>query len=304
MERMSKVLGAESGPAGAPDWAVQVEELHCPMCAYNLRGLTEPRCPECGYQFARAELSDPERRDHPYLFEHHARQWYWSFWRTAIGGLRPIKFWKGLGPQQKSRPGLLLIYWLAAMAVGFASVFAGRCVEIWRWAAQMHAAWPNSRMPTYKQMVEVVLPMDLSWWAILLFPYWPVATLLVLQIFRQSMKRAKVGRSHVRRVVAYSSDGAMWLAIIGFPIYALLGVASSHNFRRIYVFDAFDRINLCVAGGLVVIGCWMAFRIYVGYRFYLRFDRPFLTILASQFIVVLLGFTIYVCLAPIHGWRM
>src|SRR5882724_6811288 len=31
---------------GTPDWAASSDEIECPMCDYNLRGLTEPRCPE------------------------------------------------------------------------------------------------------------------------------------------------------------------------------------------------------------------------------------------------------------------
>ena len=25
-------------------------DVPCPLCAYNLRGLTSPRCPECGHE--------------------------------------------------------------------------------------------------------------------------------------------------------------------------------------------------------------------------------------------------------------
>jgi Kef-type K+ transport system membrane component KefB len=31
--------------------------LYCPKCGYNLTGLTEDRCPECGGGFSRAELA-------------------------------------------------------------------------------------------------------------------------------------------------------------------------------------------------------------------------------------------------------
>ena len=35
----------------------------CPTCGYNLTGLTEPRCPECGSQFTLDQLlaSQPSR---------------------------------------------------------------------------------------------------------------------------------------------------------------------------------------------------------------------------------------------------
>lgn len=36
-------------------------DLACPKCAYNLRGLTKPRCPECGFHF---EWSDVPRLVH------------------------------------------------------------------------------------------------------------------------------------------------------------------------------------------------------------------------------------------------
>lgn len=34
------------------------EDLPCPECEYNLRGLTMPRCPECGHRFAWTDLPD------------------------------------------------------------------------------------------------------------------------------------------------------------------------------------------------------------------------------------------------------
>jgi hypothetical protein len=52
----------DPGPKGL------AEDLPCPRCQYNLRGLTVPRCPECGYHFAwsdvpriRAELLEKKK---------------------------------------------------------------------------------------------------------------------------------------------------------------------------------------------------------------------------------------------------
>lgn len=44
-------IPTEAPPAGSPDWATLHEDVRCPLCDYDLRGLTEPRCPECGYRF-------------------------------------------------------------------------------------------------------------------------------------------------------------------------------------------------------------------------------------------------------------
>ena len=67
-------------PDGSPDWQNRPPEIHCPMCDYNLFGLTEARCPECGYRFVWAELLDATRRPHRYLFEHHPESNFKSFW--------------------------------------------------------------------------------------------------------------------------------------------------------------------------------------------------------------------------------
>ncbi|MCA9255136.1 MAG: hypothetical protein KDA33_05835, partial [Phycisphaerales bacterium] len=64
---------------GPPDWASSEQEIVCPLCEYNLRGLSEARCPECGSEYTWAELQDERRKGHPYLFEHHPERNFWSF---------------------------------------------------------------------------------------------------------------------------------------------------------------------------------------------------------------------------------
>ena len=61
----------------------------CPLCDYDLRGLAEPQCPECGYRFTWDELTDPRRRAHPYAFEHHPERNAWSFRKTCSAGSGP-----------------------------------------------------------------------------------------------------------------------------------------------------------------------------------------------------------------------
>jgi rubredoxin len=94
-----------------PDWPNIKDDILCPLCDYNLRGLDKPRCPECGYSFEWNDLLDPTRRRHPYSFEHHPHRNFWSFRKTLVGGLRPAVFWKKLHPTQPSRVGRLLIYY-------------------------------------------------------------------------------------------------------------------------------------------------------------------------------------------------
>ncbi len=39
-----------------PDEGGLNEDVPCPKCQYNLRGLTVPRCPECGFEFTWADV--------------------------------------------------------------------------------------------------------------------------------------------------------------------------------------------------------------------------------------------------------
>jgi len=97
----------ESAP---PNWDVLTDEIECPLCGYNLRGLSEARCPECGSQYTWGELLDPRRRTHPYLFEHHPERNAWSFWRTFVGGLNPQAFWTTLHPMQPTSRKRMSLY--------------------------------------------------------------------------------------------------------------------------------------------------------------------------------------------------
>lgn len=80
-------------PGAAPRTNPLTAPIPCPLCEYDLRGLTEPHCPECGYCYTWGELDDPARRFHPYLFEHHPDANAWSFGKTLLGGLKPSAFW-------------------------------------------------------------------------------------------------------------------------------------------------------------------------------------------------------------------
>ena len=79
------------------------EDLLCPLCEYNLRGLTEARCPECGYRTTWEELRKRPPL-HPYLFEHYPKRNFVSFVRTVFGSLLPRRFWRVVGTHQTMSP--------------------------------------------------------------------------------------------------------------------------------------------------------------------------------------------------------
>ena len=304
--------------AAVPDWTSQAD-LHCPLCDYNLRGLTEPRCPECGYTFRWVELTDPALKLHPYLFEHHPRRTVWSFWKTAVGGLRPARGWTKLHPGQSSRPGRLLAYWVAAAVIALlggvvAPVLVGTIVTNDSLAVTTQRPFffqPNG-VPVYQDsngLLTTTAPAKPGyfdgrgfdenweesgqayaiWWGVAVA--WPWATLLALMIFQISMHRAKVHGLHVRRCVLYSFDACLWaglyvmaLAAAAMAIWMAGGSASElhHGLAA-----------LCLPLLWVVV----VYRLGCAYRDYLKFDHPWATVISTQIIVALAALCIFVNVA-------
>jgi hypothetical protein len=233
---------AETPPP--PDEAAAGDDVRCPLCEYDLRGLTEPRCPECGYRFAWADLRDPSRRLHRYLFEHHPERNVWSFVRTHLGGLRPKRFWTSLLPQQPSRPRRLVLYWLLAV-LPLVPVLVVHHLA-WFRREGTRARFEKSRIlkllppgsaqeqdiisqsGSVQAWMDQICPVPPSrdfyrraWrdehqWALYLAAVmvaWPWLTFLTLLLFRFSMRRARIKPVHVLRCVLYSFDAILWLGV-------------------------------------------------------------------------------------------
>jgi hypothetical protein len=271
----------------APEPMATPEVAQCPLCEYDLRGLVEPRCPECGYRFDWADLLDPTRRRHRYLFEHHPNRNLWSFWKTAAAGLRPARFWRSLSPVQPSSPRRLALY---GILVGLAALLVGAVLShvlmalaamstgvVANWGDALAAAW-NSEV------------MELSLFAFAYYLVWAVATYLSLLVFRISMRRARIRPVHVARCVVYSFDAIIWPALAAFVGTALVIAQALLLSKR----------DFSLLWGAAAIAPWVLvavveYRLVMAYRHYLRFDRPFLTILASQVVagLVVLNVLVY-----------
>jgi hypothetical protein len=233
-------------PPDAPDWSSIHEDLRCPLCDYALRGLAEPRCPECGYRFEWPDLTDPVRRRHPYLFEHHHEHNVWSFARTALGGLRPLRFWTSLHPAQRSKPRRLALYaivialLLAAVVAGHYELYfpeAAATARMRRASLALAYALGTARLNdlmlqgrSLQSFLDEFWPVppsrkfyqrawqEESQWAIRLAAFWlvwPWLVLAALLLFRISMRRARIRPAHVLRCVVYSYDVALWVAAAG-----------------------------------------------------------------------------------------
>ncbi len=89
-----------------------MNDLACPICSYSLRGLAEPRCPECGYRFDWDALRAAIKAKHPYLYEHGRGPAIMRMVRTFVHGLRPGKFWATLSAATEIRLRRLALYWI------------------------------------------------------------------------------------------------------------------------------------------------------------------------------------------------
>lgn len=92
-------------------------ELHCPACDYNLTGLRENRCPECGRPFDPAELQrSPPLRRPPIGLRAALLQQLWI----------PLIFWilAPMGPFA-----LLAVLVQCALGIPLAHELAGRLVD-------------------------------------------------------------------------------------------------------------------------------------------------------------------------------
>lgn len=239
----------------APHWPSIVDEITCPLCEYNLRGLTEPRCPECGYRFGWPEVLDPARRKHPYLFEHHSESNLWSFWRTLAAGWRPKQFWTELNPAQRVHPWRLLAYWVV-VSLGFS-------------ATAMFGATVWNRLNLIAALDDI---FDDEFGAFFLFMLWPCLVFSSLQVFRWSMRKARVSPRHVLRCVVYAHDVLIWPCFVASGIW---GVYLVLILTDVWPHDRLTNEWIATLWGAAMFGGLLLsmFRLHRAYRFYMRFDH-------------------------------
>jgi len=281
-----------AAPAGSPpDWASIAHVVECPLCEYNLYGLTQPRCPECGFSFLWKEVLDPHRRRHPYLFEHHPERMWNGFFRTLVGGLRPAKFWTTLHPVQPSFPRRLLLYGLIVLGICLLPLVASRVLlppssTRFVWGPTLRVDFAYSVLPEFLSLVfrplfrlplVRLLPVVVIWWTCL-----PVGTYLLLLIFQGTMRRVRIKSHHVLRCTIYSSDLLIWPSLL---VLLLLLINATAALKL--------RFNELIAWVLLVslMAVWIAmtWRLSVAYRRYLRLQHAEAVVLSVQVILLLIG---------------
>lgn len=320
-EESSGLLDSRSTP---PNWEAVSEEIECPLCEYNLRGLVAPRCPECGFTFAWAELLEPGQRLHPFLFEHHPDRPVWSFYRTLTGGLRPWRFWRSIHPAQPCMPRRLAAYAIAIflpVALIGASIL-GYSVMEWYTQNSLQRQWEavyfsnpelaaefedefrqyggvNGYLDTYYPLsISGILRQHggaselLAEYAMpsMLVGCWPIATLAALCVFEISRRRARVGRVHIVRAVVYSADVLWFLGLLYVVLVAVLTAARQGLLVAILPVGTSPLAPLTMLNlvALVVFNVRLAY----AYSHYLRFPHAVGVVLSSQLIAGLVVFNL------------
>lgn len=260
---------------GRVDWSQVSEDIHCPLCRYNLRGLTEPRCPECGFRFTWPEVLDPRLRKHPFLFEHHPERNVGAFLRTVRATWDATRFWAELHPAQPSSPRRLMLYALLCLlpcVVAFSLHLNTWVQEEMRWSGS--ASWNRLLLRLCTR----------SWFlgCVLLPLLWPWLILVSLLVFQISMARARVAGHHVLRCVVYSYDSIFWIGcvLLGVELLRMVQFVPSKLANAVW-----NDMGMLLYAGVFLIAYG---RLIVAYRQYLRFDRPIATTLSAQLIALLI----------------
>ena len=293
------------------------EQLICPLCDYDLRGLVDPRCPECGYSFNWDELRDPARRLHPYLFEHHPERGVRTFFKTFLNSaFRPRRFWRMLYPTQPSFPRRLLRYGFIVALIAVTPLIAAIAYNVHQmdqqfrrlrptatamWSPQDRAqvisnygsveAWLDQAYPLFPSWRYLNIRYISNWWnlggqlQVTAFALlWPVMTCLSMLVFRASMRRARVRTVHVLRCVIYCADFAAVTAAAATLFWLVYDPWLSR--RRIWS-DGYWLFSSSRSLGLVIMALFaiLTIRLWIAFRRYLRLEHPLATAIASQVMI-------------------
>jgi hypothetical protein len=271
-------------------------------------------------------LLDPQRRRHPYLFEHHPRNSVRTFLKTLVAGLMPRRFWKSMHPAQAIHLRRLSAYWalttMMTTILALAALWTSEYSDIRKQftsdrnhilsfaiknpnhpyiakviqsygtiQAYLDDEYPNPTlvnqfMMTARSAFNSRIGRNYVFHWLQVYLVWPFASILGLMIFRWTMRRVKVKSIHVFRCVVYSLDAWVWYALFSFALVFSRGALSLVANPRPWLIPAL------FAGAAVLCFLHTVYRLILAYRKYLRFDRPAATVLCAQFVSGLLVLTV------------
>lgn len=312
-----------------PDWSTLSDHVPCPLCDYNLRGLVDPRCPECGFSFTWPVLLETRRTVHPYLFEHHPERNLRSLLRTLVAGILPRRFWHTLTPAHAVRPRRLVLYWILVVALVSLTVIlplANLARAYYLSAANTRAAqivlidnpanaWvkpyyirqygsTQAFLDTNFPAPDVLTSLARAWpesrkdvffWAC--FVAWPLVTTAVLLIYRRSTRQASIRPAQILRCAIYSADAGVLLVVFiaASLAYTMWVLQTRVNYLPFLygLFHLLYRFPALLWIGLLPL---LTYRLTIAYAHYLRFRTAWLAVPLAQVVVLLIYCQLYVWL--------
>jgi hypothetical protein len=209
-------------PPSPPDWKLISRDVFCPLCSYNLRGLENPRCPECGHVFSWPQVFSLRAPWVQALFEYAPQRVPAAFFRTLKRTWLPGRFFSRLSQDDPIRYRRLVLYallvvylaclpllgehlskylFIRASILDFLVTF-GRSAA-WThaqntWAVHFFINWTDSI-----SQLSLVFPAFCIGWSTLTY------SLLRLLL---GITRTTVNHRQLFRCVIYSADVMAWLS--------------------------------------------------------------------------------------------
>lgn len=277
------------------------EDLQCPLCQYNLRGLWSNRCPECGHDVDLDALREHHANTLPHFFEHQTGTGWKAFRKTLRTSLRPSGPWKfvkpvnWLGRRRMIAYKLIQVFPLAAgmavvlllsMAWLIAHTEHQRRLYYNDMRLQMPAdqamQWINTRVP--RQSIGVIrdnaishvawMKEPLSILLISLFA-WPWMLFVSQLFFLRSFKAGNIRAGHLLRCAIYSSD----IALLWPVAFTVAFIISSLDYFTQSDFGWYSRSDPTIDGvryGLLILWILLTLRLITSYRSYLQIPHAML----------------------------
>ena len=277
---------------GRPDWEAITFEVHCSRCGYNLRTLTNPRCPECGFEFEWKTVIEAFFRKNFALFEHNWRKEpFRALLRAAFG---PIfyrsRFWKRVSLHDHISGGplafliLMTPVWFGLAYVATALVMASVTSGVFHFGVLPQT--PGYFVPI-KSLADVLSIMNSLAWSSAEFPlsapndfaamcFCPLvgilAALALMCSLHETISRFKLRRGHMVRVMAYAAGPAAVLTAIAIQVLSWISLVAYAAGIRADRWDPVWQVTITV----VLVGFPLTLQLRSGLRFYLAIPHAML----------------------------
>jgi len=258
--------------------AVPIEHLTCEQCGYKLMGLTDCRCPECGTAFTWDHAIAAYHQSRQALFEYRWRDRpVRSFVHTVRLMFRPKSLWQQLSihDRPQARPLVLMIAPLI-LAIPLALLLL-ESVNSWAWELRFMAEYG---MPagapgviSFSHHLAQSLTMTHVYTPALHLILWVLLTCATLLMLRQSMKRYRILSRQVFRVWAYCVPIPAAAALLVFT-------ATSHAM----LLTRFRPGEIVYAAFSLTIAVYQVYLLREGYRQYLKMPHAWGVAIAAHLI--------------------